>query len=60
MKSGIVILSELRGPVRDRVLELQRRYDPKLAGMLPPHVTLTGSSGIGPIAADTKIGRAHV
>src|SRR5213075_864090 len=53
MKSGIVILSELRGPVRDRVLELQRRYDPKLAGMLPPHVTLTGSSGIGPIAADT-------
>jgi len=53
MKSGIVILCELHGPVRDRVLELQRRYDPKLAGMLPPHVTLTGSSGIGPIAADT-------
>ncbi|HJQ18912.1 MAG TPA: 2'-5' RNA ligase family protein [Gemmatimonadaceae bacterium] len=53
MKSGIIILSELHGPVRDRVLEIQRRYDPKLAAMLAPHVTITGSSGIGPIAMST-------
>lgn len=53
MKSGIVILSELHGAVRDRVLEIQRRVDPKLAAMLPPHVTITGSSGIGPIPAAT-------
>jgi 2'-5' RNA ligase len=54
VKPGIVILSELHGQLRDRVAELQRRYDPKLADLLPPHVTLTGSSGIGPIWADTS------
>jgi len=55
VKSGIVVIAELRGPARDRVAEIQRRFDPKLADMLPPHVTITGSSGIGPIAADTPI-----
>lgn len=48
-----MILSELRGAVRDRVLEIQRRVDPKLAALLPPHVTITGSSGTGPIPATT-------
>ena len=55
MKSGIVVIAELRGPVRDRVAAIQRRFDPKLADMLPPHVTITGSSGIGPIAPDTPL-----
>ena len=50
MKAGIVILSELQGPLRDRILEIQRRYDPRLARGVPPHVTLTGSSGMGPLA----------
>lgn len=54
MKSGIVILAELEGPVRERVLEIQRRVDPKLAGALPPHVTITGSSGMGPISTRTS------
>ena len=54
MKSGIVILSELQGPMRDRVLEIQRRFDPKLAAAMPPHVTITGSSGIGPISTNTS------
>jgi 2'-5' RNA ligase len=54
MKSGIIILSELRGDVRERVLEIQRRFDPKLAAGVPPHVTITGSSGIGPISTHTK------
>jgi len=53
VKPGIVVIAELRGAARDRVAEIQRRFDPKLAAMLPPHVTITGSSGIGPIAADT-------
>ena len=53
MKSGIIILSELRGPLRDRILDIQRRFDPRLAKGVPPHVTITGSSGIGPIATDT-------
>jgi 2'-5' RNA ligase len=54
MKSGIVILSELHGPLRDRILEIQRRFDPKLAAGVPPHVTLTGSSGMGPISTQTS------
>lgn len=53
MKSGIVVLSELHGPVRTRVLRIQRRFDPRLAAGVPPHVTITGSSGMGPIASDT-------
>jgi 2'-5' RNA ligase len=55
--SGIFILVELRGPVAQRIHELQRQYDPKLAAFAPPHLTLVGSSGIGPIAADTPLQR---
>jgi 2'-5' RNA ligase len=55
VKSGIVILSELTGAVRERVLDIQRRYDPKLAAGLPPHVTLIGSSGAGPISSGTTV-----
>ena len=55
MKPGIVILSELHGDLRERILEIQRRFDPKLAAGLPPHLTLTGSSGMGPIPAKTSL-----
>lgn len=57
MKSGIIIVSELRGPARERVLEIQRRFDPKLAAAVAPHVTITGSSGMGPINARTSVER---
>jgi 2'-5' RNA ligase len=49
MKPGIIVMSELRGPLVERVLELQRRFDPRMAAELPPHVTIAGSSGMGPI-----------
>jgi 2'-5' RNA ligase len=52
-KSGIIILSELRGSLRDLVLDIQRRFDPKLAAGVAPHVTITGSSGMGPISTNT-------
>ena len=55
MKSGIVVLSELVGDVRERVLDIQRRFDPRLAAGLPPHVTITGSSGAGPMSARTPV-----
>jgi 2'-5' RNA ligase len=55
VKSGIVILSALAGPARDRVLEIQRQFDPRLAAGLPPHVTITGSSGAGPLSARTSV-----
>jgi 2'-5' RNA ligase len=55
VKPGIVIISELTGPLAERLLAVQRRYDPRMAAELPPHITLTGSSGMGPIAEDTPI-----
>ena len=55
MKSGIIILTELRGPLREEVLEVQRRFDPKLAAGVAPHLTIVGSSGMGPIATRTRV-----
>jgi 2'-5' RNA ligase len=55
MKPGIVILSELHGELRNKILDIQRRFDPKLAAGLPPHLTLTGSSGMGPIPPKTPV-----
>lgn len=55
MKSGIIIISELRSPLRELVLEIQRKWDPKLARAANPHLTITGSSGMGPIATGTPI-----
>ncbi|MBM3906798.1 MAG: 2'-5' RNA ligase family protein [Gemmatimonadetes bacterium] len=52
--NGIFITAELSGPVAAQVRELQRRFDPRLANELPPHITLLGSSGAGPIRADTS------
>lgn len=55
MKPGIVVLAELDDALGERILEIQRRFDPRLASSLPPHVTITGSSGMGPIAPDTPL-----
>jgi 2'-5' RNA ligase len=51
--NGVFITAELTGPVGAQVRELQRRFDPRLANELPPHITLLGSSGAGPIRPDT-------
>jgi 2'-5' RNA ligase len=51
--SGIFILGELSGPVADEIQGIAERYDPKLARSHRPHLTLAGSSGLGPMAADT-------
>ena len=50
MKRGIFIVAELAGEVAERVREIQRAHDPKLAASQPPHLTLIGSSGAGPIS----------
>jgi 2'-5' RNA ligase len=54
MKPGIVVMSELRGEIADWLLSIQRQYDPRLAAELPPHITITGSSGMGPISPSTS------
>lgn len=51
--AGIFILGELTGPVADEIQTIIERHDPKLARARRPHVTLAGSSGVGPIAAST-------
>jgi 2'-5' RNA ligase len=54
--SGIFIIAELDGAIGERVHAIQERFDPKLAAESPPHVTLIGSSGAGPIPVGTKVG----
>lgn len=44
---------ELAGPARARVLEVQRWADPRYASESPPHVTMVGSSGAGPMPIQT-------
>ncbi len=48
---GIFVLAEVEGALGARIHEIQARVDPKLAKSLPPHITLVGSSGIGPFDA---------
>ncbi|HEY7234929.1 MAG TPA: 2'-5' RNA ligase family protein [Gemmatimonadaceae bacterium] len=54
MKAGIVVIAELSGSVAERIHEVQQRYDPRMAAELPPHLTLIGSSGMGPISVRTS------
>ena len=55
MLNGIFILAELPEGVARRIREINERYDPKLARYKPPHITLTGSSGAGPIPPSVAI-----
>lgn len=48
---GIFITAELEGELARRVHAHQLRFDPRMANFLPPHITLIGSSGAGPIPA---------
>jgi len=51
--SGIFILGELGGAVAESLHAISRRHDPRLAAARRPHITLAGSSGVGPMAAAT-------
>jgi 2'-5' RNA ligase len=54
-RSGIFVIAPITGATGDRIAEVQAAYDPRLARLGPPHITLAGSSGIGPIAADVPL-----
>jgi len=54
---GIFVLAELPEEAGRIVREIQQRFDPKLARLTPPHITLVGSSGVGSIPADTPTDR---
>ncbi len=55
MLNGIFILAELPGGVGERIREINERYDPKLSRSKPPHITLAGSSGLGPIPPSVDV-----
>jgi 2'-5' RNA ligase len=53
--NGIFILAELPPEIADQVRAINERYDPKLSRYKPPHLTLTGSSGAGPIPSSATV-----
>lgn len=54
-RSGIFVIAPITGPVGERIAEVQAAFDPRLARLGPPHITLAGSSGMGPIAPDVTV-----
>src|SRR3982750_2276735 len=53
-RSGIFVFAPIEGDVGARIAAVARQYDPRLAALdQAPHVTVAGSSGMGPIAPDT-------
>jgi 2'-5' RNA ligase len=57
VKSGVFVVAELSGAAAQQVLEVQRWADPRMAAGPPPHITLAGSSGAGPMPASTPAAR---
>lgn len=53
--SGVFITTELEGELAERIHALQMEFDPKMGRYLPPHITLVGSSGSGPVPPDTPV-----
>lgn len=49
--NGIFIIAELAGEAGEQIKAINERFDPRLARYKAPHVTITGSSGVGPIPA---------
>ena len=54
-KSGIFVIAPIAGPIGARIAELQGEHDPRILKLGEPHVTIAGSSGMGPIAANTPV-----
>lgn len=53
--TGIYVIAPLQPSLATLVGEIQAQFDPKLARLMPPHITVVGSSGAGPIAPTTSI-----
>jgi hypothetical protein len=57
--TGIYVIAPLQPSLAAIVGEIQSRFDPKLARLMPPHITIVGSSGAGPIAPNTTPEELH-
>jgi 2'-5' RNA ligase len=55
LANGIFMIAEFGGEAGERIREINLRYDPKLARYKAPHVTITGSSGVGPLPASVTV-----
>lgn len=55
--SGLFVLAELAGPTGEWLHAQQLRFDPKFARRGRPHLTLVGSSGLGPLPPDVPVAR---
>ncbi|MEO8909019.1 MAG: 2'-5' RNA ligase family protein [Gemmatimonadaceae bacterium] len=53
--NGIFILAELPSEIAERIRAINERYDTKLSRSKPPHLTLAGSSGAGPIRPSVAV-----
>jgi len=53
--TGIYVIAPLQPGLSELVGEIQARFDPKLARMMAPHITIIGSSGAGPITPATSL-----
>lgn len=49
--NGIFIIAEVEGEAGRIIRVINEKYDPRLARYKAPHVTITGSSGAGPISS---------
>jgi 2'-5' RNA ligase len=53
--NGIFMIAELGGEAGERIRQINLKYDPRLARYKAPHVTITGSSGVGPLPASVTV-----
>lgn len=49
--NGIFIIADVVGEAGRIIRGINEKYDPRLARYKAPHVTITGSSGVGPIVS---------
>ena len=54
-KSGIFVIAPIEGEVGARIASLQGAHDPRILKLGQPHVTIAGSSGMGPINPGTTL-----
>ena len=54
-KSGIFVIAPIEGEVGARIAGLQGAHDPRILKLGQPHVTVAGSSGMGPINPATTV-----
>lgn len=58
--NGIFIVADLPEDISKKIRDINLRFDPKLAAARQPHVTITGSSGAGPIPANVPLAQIDV